>query len=229
MGRLQNVEMDAAWLKSELEKPGRSQSALARHLGVVPEIVNRIVHGRRQVKSHEADKIRDYLAQTDPENPATTHARGGAALSRLAQPTLPTARLPVRGIVEAGSWRESVALSDFAQDQETLIAPRSVVDSGSFALRVVGPSMDRLYPDGSYVVVQPWQGGPLPYGKRVIVERSRDGLIETTVKELVRGDDGEPELWPRSNHPAHQAALIYRDEDATLRIIGVVTWFMGPG
>lgn len=89
--------------------------------------------------------------------------------------------------------------------------------------------MDKLYPDGSYVVVQPWHGGPLPFGKKVIVERNRDGLIETTVKELVRGANGEPELWPRSHHPAHQSPLQYKeDELATVRIVGVVIWSMRP-
>lgn len=219
MGRPQNVDMDIEWLKAELQKPGRSQSALARHLGVVPEIVNRIVHGRRQVKAHEADEIRAYLASTERGAPAT--------ITRIAPKPSPTALLTVRGTVEAGSWRE-VVLTDLEYEAETLVAPRSVVDSGAFALRVVGPSMDMLYPDGSYVVVQPWHGGPLPYGKRVVVERNRDGLVETTVKELVRGADGEPELWPRSFHPAHQSPIVYREGDATVQLIAVVTWSMRP-
>lgn len=219
MGRPQNIEMDVEWLKAELAKPGRSQSALARHLGVVPEIVNRIVHGRRQVKAHEADKIREYLS-------ATTDG-GAATIARIAPRPIPAALLTVRGTVEAGSWRE-VTLTDFGHEPETLPAPRSVVDSGAYALRVAGPSMDLLYPDGSFVVVQPWHGGPLPFGKRVIVERSRDGLIETTVKELVRGADGEPELWPRSSHPAHQAPLPYKEDDATVRLMAVVIWSMKP-
>lgn len=219
MGRPQNVDMDIEWLKAELAKPGRSQSALARHLGVVPEIVNRIVHGRRQVKATEADQIRAYLAATESGVTAT--------ITRLADMPTSTALLTVRGTVEAGSWRE-VALSDLGYDPETLIAPRSVVDSGAFALRVAGPSMNVLYPDGSFVVVQPWHGGSLPFGKRVIVERRRDGLVETTVKELVRGADGEPELWPRSNHPAHQGLIAYREEDTTVHIVGIVIWSMRP-
>jgi SOS-response transcriptional repressor LexA len=220
MGRPQYAEMDTEWLKAELAKPGRSQSALARHLGVVPEIVNRIVHGRRQVKANEADVIRAYLAATESGVPAT--------LTRIAPHASTTAPLPVKGTVEAGSWRESVALSELGYEPETLIAPRSVVDSGAFALRVAGPSMDLLYPDGSYVVVQPWHGGHLPFGKRVIVERSRDGLIETTVKELVRGSNGEPELCPRSSHPAHQKPIAYKEEDVTIRLVGVVIWSMRP-
>lgn len=213
MGRSQIVDMDIEWLKAELAKPGRSQSALARHLGVVPEIVNRIVHGRRQVKASEADQIRAYLAATESGAPAT--------LTRIAPLPTPASPLTVRGIVEAGSWRE-MALSDLEYEPETFLAPRSVVDSGAFALRVAGPSMDLLYPDGSFVVVQPWDGGPLPFGKRVIVERTKHGLIETTVKELVRGPDGEPVLWPRSSHPAHQEPILLNQDDETIRLIGIV-------
>lgn len=214
----QNLDMDAAWLKAELRQPGRSQSALARYLGVVPEIVNRMCSGSRSIKSHEADQIREYLA---------THGVA-ATFAHISPRPSNVSLLTVRGTVEAGSWRE-VAFTDLIHDPETLPAPHSVVDSGAFALRVAGPSMDQLYPDGSYVVVQPWHGGPLPFGKRVIVERTRHGLVETTVKELVHGPDGEPELRPRSTHPAHQAPILYKDmEDVTVRIIGIVIWSMKP-
>lgn len=214
--------MDPKWLKDELAKPGRSQTGLAKWLGYDhPSIVNRMCSGDRQIKALEADKIREYLTVTERGSPAT--------LTHIAPKPAPTALLTVKGTVEAGSWRE-VALADLEHDPETLIAPRSVVDSGAFALRVAGPSMDRLYPDGSYVVVQPWHGGHLPYGKRVVVERSRNGLVETTLKELVRNEAGEAELWPRSTHPAHQTPVVYKEgeEGSMVRIIGVVMWSMRP-
>lgn len=216
-----NIAMQPDWLKAELAKPGRSQSALARFLKMAPEQVNRMCKGTRKISADEADQIRAYLA--------ATASGGGATITHLSPKPGQVSLLTVRGTVEAGSWRE-VPFTDLAHDLETLPAPRSVVDSGAFALRVAGPSMDLLYPDGSYVVVQPWHGGPLPYGKRVVVERSRpDGLMETTVKELVRGPGGEPELWPRSSSPAHQAPIPYKDvEGVTVRILGTVVWRMAP-
>ena len=109
-------------------------------------------------------------------------------------------------------------------------APRQIVESGAYALRVSGPSMDQKFPDGSYVVVMPWHGGPLPVGKYVVVERARpDGLVETTIKELVRREDGELELWPRSSHPAHKAPVPYKDiDDVTVRLMGTVTMKIEP-
>lgn len=205
--------IEPAWLKAELTKPGRSQSALARFLGLAPEQVNRICSGARGIKADEADKIRAYLTGT-----------GGAASFPHISPRMAHASaLPIKGTVEAGSWRE-VAFTDLEHDPETLAAPKSIVDSGAFALRVSGPSMDLRYPPGSFVIVQPWQGGPLPIGRRVVVERTRpDGLVETTVKELSQNATGALELWPRSRHPAHQAPIPYTEiEGVTVRIVGVV-------
>lgn len=211
--------MDATWLKHELEKPGRSQSALARFLNLEhASIVNRMVNGQRQIKSSEADKIRAYLDATNRE-PATLSPPTRAAVDRTT--------LKVKGLVEAGSWREVAYAESY---EEELPAPKSIVDSGAYALRVVGPSMNEHYPDGSYVIVQPWAGGPLPIGKHVIVERERpDGLIETTVKELTRRDDGALELWPRSSDPRHQAQVPFDEADgSTVRVIGRVIWKMSP-
>lgn len=212
----QNIDMDAEWLKAELDKPGRSQSALARFMGLAPESVNRIVNRKRGIKAAEADQIRAYLN--------ATAGVGGVTFPHISPRPTEAHLLTVRGTVEAGSWRE-VPFSDLdVHEAETLPAPRSVVDSGAFALRVSGPSMDRKYPDGSYVIVQPWHGGPLPVGRRVVVERSRpDGLVETTVKELVMGAGGELELWPRSSHPSHQTPVLYKDlDEVTVRVVGVV-------
>lgn len=211
--------MDHAWLKNELSKPGRSQSALARFLGVEhPSIVNRMCSGDRKITSREADQIRAYLA-------GTTKA-GDATIYDSASRSVDTYPLQIRGTVEAGSWRER-ALSDLLE-AETLIAPREIVDTGAFALRVAGPSMDQFYKDGSYVIVQPWEGGPMPIGKHVVVEREKqDGTIESTVKELVRRADGEYELWPRSTSPLHQTPITFDNDDSIrVRIVGRVIWAM---
>lgn len=214
------TSMDPAWLKAELERKGRSQSALARFMGVLPETVNRICAGKRQIKATEADTIRAYLAATSNGEPATLpHSDRGLT---------PASNLIVRGSVEAGSWRE-VAYAEL-MEPEVLPAPRQVVESGAYALRVSGPSMDQKFADGSYVVVMPWHGGPLPIGRYVVVERARpDGLVETTLKQLVQAPNGDIELWPRSHHPAHQQPVPYKEIDGVVvRIMGTVTMKIEP-
>jgi len=204
--------MDPEWLKRELSQPGRSQSALARFMGLVPEQVNRICKGTRQIKASEAEQIHNYLEST---------VSGGAAITPLSTRRIIVSGIPLRGTVEAGSWRE-VPLTDM--ELEYFPAPKSLVDAGAYGLRVAGPSMNLRYPEGTIVIVLPWHGGPLPFGRRVIVERVRaDGLVETTIKEMVKAADGSPELWPRSSHPAHQKPIPLDTADGiTVRLIGVV-------
>lgn len=54
-------------LRSELRRPGRSQSDLARALGVHPSAVNKILAGKRDVKARELLTIEGYLRATDPD------------------------------------------------------------------------------------------------------------------------------------------------------------------
>lgn len=209
--------MDAPWLKTELGKHGRSQTALAKFLGLDQSAVNRMCKGERQIKVREADKIRAYLAatrrhgDTDPTDNVDASTEEGATFIR------------VEGVVEAGAWREAFA-SPSGPDHIPMVAS-AMLEGDVFALKVAGPSMNEFYPDGSYVVVRRWAGGPLPVGKHVVVQRVRpDGLYECTVKELrARPGNGRYELWPRSRDPAYQAPIGYETEgDLPVEIIGRV-------
>jgi hypothetical protein len=67
--------------------------------------------------------------------------------------------------------------------------------------------MNRVFPDGSRVICAlPHEAG-VRDGDYVAVRRSRGGLTETTLKQLVVEKDGEILLYPRSTDPAHQAPL----------------------
>lgn len=209
--------MDPKWLKAELSKPGRTQAGLAAHLGYDASKVNRMCSGARQVKAWEADKIREYLALTTPETNVA-----GATFRHASLPLVQASLLEVRGIVEAGSWRE-VAFQDIFPPETVEVQP-GAVSPGAFALKIRGPSMDLYYPSGSHVIVRPCLGETPQVGKHVVIERERDGLVETTLKELVQARDGTLELWPRSRHPAFQSPIPYDDaEHSRVRIIGVVT------
>ena len=212
--------MDPAWLKGELSQPPRSQSGLARFMDLAPEQVNRMCTGKRSIKAHEADQIRAYLMAT---------ATKGATIAHIPQRKDEVEGLPVRGTVEAGSWRE-VSNSQLVEPDLAPLPKRYVSQGAEYALRVTGQSMNIVYPEGSYLFVAPFHGGPLPVGRRVIIERARlDGLVETTVKELLRGDDGDLVLMPRSTDPNHQAAIPYKDmPDVTVRIIGRVVGAFTP-
>jgi hypothetical protein len=80
-------------------------------------------------------------------------------------------------------------------------------------MRVVGESMNLLYPHGTIVEYVKLLAAPelLVSGKRVIVQRERaDGSFEVTVKEYVVDDEGRQWLVPRSTHPEFQTAVAGR-------------------
>lgn len=138
--------------------------------------------------------------------------------------TLPvTRRIPVRGAVQAGAWSEigvEEAPSDF-----TYFEAKEYQRAELFALDVRGPSMNLIFPEGSRVIcAMPHEAG-VRDGDYVAVRRSRGGLCETTLKQLVVEPDGEILLYPRSSDPAHQTPLrLERAPDAQEgpEIIGVV-------
>lgn len=116
-------------------------------------------------------------------------------------------QLFVKGEVQAGVWKEAW---EYDADEWEVFTGRADVSASMrsrYGLRIVGESMNEVYPPGSIVECVAYEGDDeLPSGRRVVVQRTRfDGQIETTVKELVRGEDGAEWLVPRSTNPAFQA------------------------
>lgn len=141
----------------------------------------------------------------------------------------PVAGEPVEivGNVQAGAWRDP---------GDTIDAGRVIVpaldrwrNTRKMACRVVGNSMNEIYPDGSIVVWVPVSGddAPLQAGRRYIVERRRGDLRETTLKEYRVGGDGRQWLVPRTTDPAEQTPIAVDDgPDDVVRIVGRVIWAM---
>jgi SOS-response transcriptional repressor LexA len=153
---------------------------------------------------------------------------------------MPVAPTRVIGEVEAGVFKD--ALEYEPADQFDIWVP---VDPryrrmNRAALKVRGPSMNLLYPDGSFVIVVPtielgedWKPRS---GQRVVVQRSNEiGQIEATLKEILIDSDGTYWLVPKSSHPGFTTAWRMpdptdwngdHDEDADgIRITGLVVGF----
>lgn len=146
------------------------------------------------------------------------------AITRPSPPPKPIRRIPVLGEVAAGLWREVMPKTALDAESHISLDVDGYERTKLYALRVVGTSMDKFYPEGRFLVVAPAAEAGVRDGDHVIVERSRAGLIETTVKELVV-DSGRLVLWPRSNDPAHQTPIIilnHEDDQDGPRIVGVV-------
>ncbi len=126
-----------------------------------------------------------------------------------------TITIDVRGAVQAGNWAAAAEWDE--TDWEKASFPRPGNYSSYFGLRVKGPSMNLVYPEGTILVCVPFQeyGRGLTEHEHVIVERWDAGQVEATVKELRKSPEGGVWLWPRSDHPEHQTpiALPINNED----------------
>jgi len=133
-----------------------------------------------------------------------------------------TRMVPVIGVIQAGVFAE---VFDEPDDPEVIPIHLAGFEGAQlFALRVRGPSMDQHYPDGTMVVVCPAAEIGVREGDHVVVRRRRGGLVETTLKEVVKEKRGVA-LWPRSSDPAFQEPIridSVRDADDGPEIIGVV-------
>jgi SOS-response transcriptional repressor LexA len=142
---------------------------------------------------------------------------GSAALTKI------TRYVPVLGEVRAGAWTDIPEDQLEAEEMLPIHLP-GFEHAQLYALRVEGRSMDKEYKDGSRVVVCPVAEIGIRQGDHVIVRRRRNGLMETTLKEVVQDRTGIS-LWPRSTDAAHQTPIRLdheRDPDDGVEIVGVV-------
>ncbi len=135
-------------------------------------------------------------------------------------------RIPVVGAVAAGAWRETFAVQLSDIDEYLPIDVPGYERAQLTALKVVGPSMNLVYPEGRYVVVAPPAEAGVRIGDYVVVERHRAGFVEITLKEFVVDEKGRMALWPRSSDPDFQEPFYLKpmdDLDQTApMIVGVV-------
>lgn len=142
---------------------------------------------------------------------------------------LPETRIVrVMGAVQAGVFAESWELPEDEQYLVTIPDDATFRGSRLFAAETRGPSMDKVYPQGTVIVFTDFIDHPEQptFGKRYIVERERaDGLREHTVKTLWRDAAGKAWLIPESNDPLFQEPIPLDGEDGdTVRILGRVVY-----
>ena len=117
-------------------------------------------------------------------------------------------RTKIIGAVQAGQWNDDPPwLEDDLYAVDVPVLPE-FAHMTRFGLEVRGPSMNRIYPEGTVLICVPlaelerWPESE----EMVIVQRRGASGLETTVKEFVHDDSGAW-LWPRSNHPEHQQPI----------------------
>lgn len=180
------------WMKRRMAETGITQAQLGKAVGLTSQsAVSNILLGKRRIKLDERAAIERALSASPDENEFLS----------------PGPTLFIKGQVQAGYFADSWEVPEDEWERYTGRADIAVPTSRRFGLRVVGDSMNEVYPPGTILDCVVWEGHePIPNGKRVIVRRKQYGDgVETTVKEYRRGVDGIEWLVPRSNNPAFQA------------------------
>lgn len=205
---------------TELRKrKGLTQGDLAERIGVEQPTIQRWEKGKREPNFEQLFQLAAALG-VEP----------GALIDRnVAVPVGP--QLFVKGEVAAGVWREAYELPRSEWQSFTGRADVTAALEHRFGLRVIGDSMNEVYPPGTIVECVSLFGKAeaLP-GKRVVVIRTNiDGECEATVKELVE-QDGDLWLVPRSHNPAHRPIRLCDEEPGIVetRIAAVVVASVRP-
>ena len=191
--------MNATWFQQTLERAGMSQADLARHLGLAPSAISRMLKGERQMKLLEVVQIAAFLgisqdevlrhAGTGTEAAAPAGAavaqggrRGRPPRATLAPSVTPRAEpIPIRSAARGGGDQEM-----FLEDGPIGYTPRPanlVGVRGAYAIYMVGDSMEPRYAQGWLLHVNPFK--PPIRGRDVVVYKTGQAVL---IKQFVRWD-----------------------------------------
>lgn len=194
-------------IRESRKAAGLTQEALAKKVGLPQSVISDWERGVLQSWQDHVENLAAAVNQ-DPSyfaTPVETEER---------VKTLSVRDIPVIGDVQGGDFR--MAYEFPVEDREFISVAATAYPAYEGvelrALRVNGPSVNLLYPDGSYVIIMKASDTDVRVGDRVVVYREKAGLCESTIKEVgLEGD--RVVLYPRSTHPDHQTPIYLDDED----------------
>lgn len=170
------------WLALGLSKPGKSNTELARRLGIPQPRVAEMKTGKRLIKTTEVAIISDYIEEPVPVEimPTDTNKQ----------------LVPVVGVVGAGYEIFSIDDHEKGGGIDFVEAPPGGVSKSTVALIVRGDSMVPVFEDGDTIFYDTLSEGDFTHliGKNCIV-RLRDG--RTFVKRLQRSNG---QYWLHSHN-----------------------------
>ncbi len=202
-------------VKEMRERAGLTQKQLADALGITQQSVYYYESGDRDIKSSTLIDMSRILGCT------VTELLGLSSSNIIQFNPCKSRPVPVFGSIAAGTPREALAQSDVTHDTpESLCANRE----NAFWLTVAGNSMNRLFPDGSLVLIDP--NDDVRNGDVAVVFVNGD---DATLKRVYF--EGEAvRLHPESYDPEYRDRVIdATDPDAPeVRVIGKAVSYTAP-
>jgi len=188
-----------ARIKRLRKSRGLNQHEFAELLGVSQSTVSRWEKGTQEPEFDQIVALAELAGETPQQ----------FAYGERVNEELTLRPVFVMGAVQAGHWVEAVEWVSDEWYSVSLPPHPQFPNVKRYGLEVRGPSMNRVFPEGSVVECVRFEElgtDPQP-GDYVVVERHRhDGFIEATVKKFVL-HEGEPWLMPESDHPAFQQPI----------------------
>lgn len=165
----------ATWIKDGLKRTRKSQSALARHLGIHRSRVTEILQGRRHLRANEVAMIEVFL--------------GAPAPSLLKQAHKYEVGLPIVGAIDEKVWRMQDDEAPPARASHVLPLLDSrypIADQVIFIMACA--SRDPAVAEGDHLIAVPfstYRKAPLP-GDLLIVTRTEGQFSQTGLRRAHR-------------------------------------------
>lgn len=173
------------WLSKGLEKTGKTNTELARRLGIPQPRVAEMKSGKRLIKTTEVAIISDYIGEPVPVE--------------IMPPEINKQLVPVVGYVGAGYEIFSIDDHEKGAGIDFVEAPPGGASKSTVALVVRGDSMTPVFEDGDTIFYDALSEGDFTHliGKNCVV-RLRDG--RTFVKRL-QHSNGQYWLHSHNSEP----------------------------
>lgn len=191
---------------------GLTQEQLAERLGVTRSTVTQWETGWSQPRMGAISKLASVFGVSVSE---MVEDRNNPPKGAIFPTTSPRATAPLLGRVHAGSAQEPEVLEDEIE------LPHSVrtAHPNAYFLQVEGDCMDRVYPEGCYILVDPDKEPSNGSIAAVMV----DGH-DTVMRRLLR-TSSTIVLAPESTNPEHKDIVITASDEHTVELVGTVVWF----
>lgn len=212
--------MDTQWLAAQFDATGKSQTDLAKKLGVHPSVVNKMVRGRRAIKLAEVPKIREFFGLNENNPPSDVgkfDGRQPVAASSMSEIHSWPNDVPVYGTALGGS-----AGGEFIMNGDTGMRvrrpPRLAGRADILALFVQGDSMSPRFEQGEMIYLE--RSRPPQINDYVVVEMrpGPEGEQPAYLKQLVGRSSTKVRL-----HQLNPDKVLEIDAGRVLQILRVMS------
>lgn len=209
-------------VRMRMDELGMNAFQTAKKAGLGDSFVRDILRGKTRSPSSENLAKLAAALETTPE--WFIIGKEAEKPSGVSEP-IELVGLPILGKIQAGAWLDrTIVDEEYEADIIPVVRDPRFPHAKQYGLLVTGDSMDKEYPDNSFVTCVDFidAGISLKEGLIVHVERRSGPLVEVTLK-AVEQIDGKIVLAPRSHNPKHLPIALEGDPGTEIVVRGVVT------